>query len=235
MKGRLVTFEGGEGSGKTTIERRIHKWIEEAYGVRCYSTRQPGGTKLGGRIRDLLLTNACNEPLTAESTAIGAMAELFLYMADRAQHIEQVIKPKLDAGWLVLCDRYIDSTVAYQGYGRGVDVTTIKDLNYTVCQCEAWPYLTIWLDVKPEVGLARTIAQKGSGFDRIEDESLEFHKRMRNGYSWLRMTSDDRIVQVDANQSIDKVEEEVRIIINERLASWLKVAKDHQARWQNEN
>jgi dTMP kinase len=174
---RFVTVEGIEGSGKTTLLQRMAGHLEQC-GHRCRVTREPGGTRLGEQIRTLLL-----DP---RSRDLEPMAELLLYVADRVQHVQQVIRPALADGWTVLCDRYLDATLAYQGYGRGHSLEFIRRLHADAVGAVV-PDLTILLDVDPEVGLERAWGQVAAGDRpaaemRFEAEALAFHQRVRAGY-----------------------------------------------------
>lgn len=219
MQGRFIVFEGVEGSGKTTQLQRSRKWLLESsallllqsqgYLSEVVTTREPGGTKLGTGIRQLLL-DPQEEPIQDQ-------AELLLYMADRAQHVEGWLKPQLVSGAVILCDRYTDSTLAYQGYGRGLDRGLIAQLNQTATS-GLESDLTLWLDVDVEVGLART-QQRGAA-DRIEKADLAFHRRVQQGFTELASTYPKRIARVDANLSEDEVTQQIQFILEQRLMQW---------------
>lgn len=170
MRGRFITFEGPEGSGKSTQLALLKKWMAAA-GLPARTTREPGGTDLGGQIRDLLLSPR-EEP-------IEPMAELLLYEADRAQHVAQVIRPALEAGIHVLCDRFTDSTLAYQVYGRELPADKVRELN-ALASGGLVPDLTFLCHVPPAVGLER--ARGESAGDRLEGESLAFHEKVSAGF-----------------------------------------------------
>jgi len=205
MPGKFVTFEGGEGCGKTTQLRRLLKLALEV-GIDAVATREPGGTALGGQLREVLLEAKHDRPIVDR-------AELLLFAADRAQHIDEFILPHLERGALVLCDRYVDSTIAYQGYGRGLDRDTIDRLNY-IATGGLESDLTIWLDVSPDIGLART-RDRGK-INRIEREDIEFFDRVREGYAKLAQTHGDRIVRVESTGAIDAVAGQIWQIFKER-------------------
>lgn len=177
MKGRLITFEGPEGSGKSTHIRLLAERLR-ACGLAVCQTREPGGTPTGERIRGLLQHNEGGEPLAMRT-------ELLLFCASRAQLVERVIRPALERGDWVLCDRFVDSTLAYQGYGRGFALETLRSLNAFAVDSLA-PDLTLLLDLPPEAGRIRLMArsqQPGhAGPDRIEREAQPFHERLRNGF-----------------------------------------------------
>ncbi len=191
MLGKLIVFEGGEGCGKTTQVQRLFSWLNQSEdfqllqtqnrtaGVRI--TREPGGTGVGKKIRHLLLQQS--EPT---EVPILSKAELLLYAADRAQHVEEVLRPWVEAGYWVLCDRYTDSTVAYQGYGRQLDLSLIGQLN-KIATGGLKSDLTLWLNVSSDVGLAR-MRQRGDA-DRIEQASQDFHQRVNSGFAALAADS----------------------------------------------
>ncbi|MBD2665127.1 thymidylate kinase [Richelia sinica FACHB-800] len=207
MAGKFIVFEGVEGCGKTTQMHLCAKWLEDL-GVPVILTREPGGTELGRELRRLLLEKSEDKP-------VGEVTELLLYAADRAQHVQQEIKPHLAAGKYVLCDRYIDSTIAYQGYGRGLSMSLINQLNH-IATGGLESDLTIWLDVNVEVGLAR---KRGSEevLDRIEQENISFHRRVQQGYSELSSQNPSRIVAIDGNLQPDAVHQLIKKILGDRL------------------
>ncbi len=196
----FVTFEGIEGTGKSTQITLLADWLR-ARGQEPVITREPGGSRLGGELRRILLS--------MESTDITGPAELFLYLADRAQHVATLIKPALDQGKTVLSDRFADSTVVYQGYGRGLDPKLLHAFN-DVAVAGSWPDLTILLDIDPEVGLRRALARNLAGGThrsegRFEAEHLEFHHRIREGYLAWAALHPGRFRVVDAGGSPDEV------------------------------
>lgn len=206
MPGYFISFEGGEGAGKSTQVQRLRQWLEDL-GHPVLVTRQPGGTAYGQRIRQLIL-----EPNAAET--LSAKAELFLYLADRAHHVDTVIQPALDAGQMVICDRYIDSTLAYQGYGRGLDLQELKTLNH-LATSGLKPALTIWLDIAPSLGRERILGRQA--LDRLEAESLAFHERVRAGYQALALEEPARWLRLDATQSEQAVFAEIQQHLHEHL------------------
>ncbi len=197
----FITLEGIEGCGKSTQARRL----ADDLGPAAVLTREPGATGLGQGIRTLLLEQ--------RRCSVGAVAELFLYFADRAQHVEQVIRPALAAGRTVISDRYVDSTLAYQGYGRGIRRAQILALA-EVATGGLWPDLTILLDLPAEVGLARVAAR--GGHDRIESEVMEFHERVRSGYLEMAALEPGRWALVDGQGSPDDVAARVRQVVELR-------------------
>lgn len=193
MKGLFITLEGPEGAGKSTQIKRLCDWLE-AGGHAVLCTRNPGGTAIGQQIRQVLLDPA--------NKAMVPMAELMLYAADRAQHVQEIVMPALATGTIVVCDRFGDSTLAYQGYGRGLDLTLLRALN-EMATGGLRPDLTLLLDLPSEVGLERVA--KARAIDRLEDEAIAFHHRLRDGYLALAAAEPDRFAITDATASPDAV------------------------------
>ena len=192
----FVTFEGIEGSGKSTHLRQLAAELRRR-GRDVLETREPGATRAGGAIRELLLA-ANGAPLTP-------LAELFLYCADRAQHLDEVVRPALAAGRVVLCDRFSDSTIAYQGYGRGLSLETVRALDASARR-GLEPTLTILLDCPIADGLARARGRARSAApDRFEAEASAFHERVRAGFLELAAASPARFVVVDASAPLAEV------------------------------
>lgn len=185
----FVTFEGIEGSGKTTQIGYLETYLKQK-GFKVVRTREPGGTRLGERLRNVLLK---------EKLEISPYAELFLIMAQRAQHMEEVILPSLNEGKFVLCDRFIDATVAYQGYGRGIDLDLIKYLNQIVTR-NVKPHLTLLLDCDVDASLGRKARVGEIRKDRFEREEKEFHERVRRGYLEIAASEPERIVILDGTK-----------------------------------
>jgi dTMP kinase len=213
MRGKLIVFEGIEGCGKTTQIRAIEGWLREKLGsdgLEIVVTREPGGTRLGQHLRELLLH--CDE-----KALLSDRAELLLYAADRAEHVGGLLKPHLARGNIILCDRFTDSTVAYQGYGRGLDLGEIDALN-RIATGGLEPDLTLWLDVPVEAGLNR-VKVRGKG-DRIERADLEFHRRVREGFAHLARTHPHRIVRVSGNADRDRVTRDIQTILTQYLIKW---------------
>lgn len=209
---RFITFEGGDGSGKTTQLKALESHLR-ARGRSCLSTREPGGTSLGELIRQVLL-EVGKQPITSPT-------ELFLYLADRAQHIHEVIIPALEQGKIVLCDRHTDSTLAYQGYGRGIDLGLLRSLNHIASQ-GIKPDLTLLFDCPVEIGLSRTAQRQsqtasGRNEDRFEREKIEFHERVRAGFLELARAEPDRFRIIDAARSAEEVGQEIKNIIDGEL------------------
>ncbi|HHT36814.1 MAG: dTMP kinase [Candidatus Wallacebacter cryptica] len=199
-QGVFITFEGIDGVGKSTqLDLLYSKCLELGYSP--VRTREPGGTELGKRIRQLLLDPASGE--------ISAQAEMLLYAADRAQHVAQVIKPALEAGKIVLCDRYMDSTLAYQGYGLDRDVSLIRQVNCWAVD-GLMPQITFCLDHDPQIVLKRT---RG---DRIEQRNLEYYQKVRMGYHKIAEQEPDRFFLIDASDTIEQVFDTIWDIIARR-------------------
>jgi dTMP kinase len=194
----FITFEGPDGGGKTT-QIGLLAAVLEARGVAVVRTREPGGDFVGERVREILLRAAPEEsPLTPE-------AELFLFAAARAQNVAGVVRPALRAGKVVLCDRFTDSTVAYQGFGRGWPLEVVRQVNQIAAGGLA-PDRTFLLDIAPEAGLAR----QGEGDkDRLDRESLEFHQRVRSGFLSIAGAEPNRVVVIDASRAPQSVATEI--------------------------
>ncbi|HAN73603.1 MAG TPA: dTMP kinase [Planktothrix sp. UBA8402] len=190
--------------------QRIQVWLQGLMDTPVIITREPGGTLLGQELRHLLLEYHGEEP-------IQDRAELFMYAADRAQHVEGFLKPLLDQGNMILCDRYTDSTIAYQGYGRGLDLSLINQLNQ-IATNSLESDLTLWLDVDVELGLARTRTR--GKIDRIEQANLEFHQRVQQGFKLLAQANPDRIIPINGMLNIDQVTENIKLILSQKLRKW---------------
>ncbi|MCY7382448.1 MAG: dTMP kinase [Microcoleus sp. CAN_BIN18] len=212
MKGKLIVFEGCEGAGKTTQMQRLIHWLQSScfLKVRLVATREPGGTELGKGLRHLLLKQDPEE-------FVSEIAELLMYAADRAQHVETCLKPELSKGTIVLCDRFTDSTIAYQGYGRGLKLNLIKQLN-EIATGGLQSDLTLWLDINVEAGLARVKARGER--DRIEQADLQFHKRVQQGFTELAESNKSRIVRINADRPEDTIAQEIQAIVTRKLEAW---------------
>ncbi len=204
MRGRFITFEGVEGSGKSTQMAHLRAWMEEA-GLAVLATREPGGTKVGEVIRELLLA--------PRDEGLDAAAELMLYEAARAQHVGEVIRPALEAGTHVLCDRFFDSTTAYQAFGRGLDERMVMEMN-RMASGGLVPDLTLLFSVPVEEGLLRARGE-GAG-DRLESENLAFHRRVQAGFDELARREPKRF-RVLGEGAIEQVRKEVMAIVGERV------------------
>ncbi|MBQ2871251.1 dTMP kinase [bacterium] len=196
----FITFEGGDGCGKTTQLNLVEKYLSEK-GQNIIKTREPGSIGLGQKLREVLLHYDGD---------VASTAEAFLFLADRAQHIEKLVLPAIAEGKIVLCDRHTDSTIAYQGYGRGENIEQIKMLNNLATQ-GLKPDLTLIFDVSEEIAQTRVGAEK----DRMESAGNEFHKRVRNGYLEIAKQEPSRVKVIDANLSIEEVFQQVKKYIDE--------------------
>lgn len=197
-KGLFITLEGADGCGKTTQLNLLKEYLTSR-GYEIVVTREPGGKGLGEKLREILL-NYDGE--------VSDRCEAFLYLADRAQNIDTIIKPAINSGKIVLCDRHTDSSVAYQGYGREQNIDNINMLNELAVN-GVHPDLTIVFDIDTETSMARVGAEK----DRLESAGIEFHKRVRNGYLEIAKKNSQRIKVVDASQTIEDVQRDVIKII----------------------
>lgn len=209
----FITFEGPEGSGKSTQARLLIEYLE-ARGVRVCFTREPGGTLIGEEIRDIL-HHLRHQDMRAET-------ELLLYSAARAQIVRQVIRPALARGELVICDRYADSTLAYQGYGRGLDLKTLGVIT-EFATGGLKPDLTFFIDVTVEEGLRRRHAghTKGEELNRMDRQAREFYERVRAGYDELMKSDSARWIYIDGMRSVDAVQNDLR----ERMNAALNLAR----------
>jgi len=220
-RGVLITFEGVEGAGKTTQMRRAESSLRRA-GHAVFVTREPGGTRIGERVRELLLA--------PEHRNMSPVTELMLYEACRAQIVAEIIRPQLERGSVVLCDRFSDATVAYQGHGRGLDLDLIAALNRTAVG-DAEPDLTLILDCPVAEGLARVRGRLGdgadgrpAGLDRLESEALAFHERVRSGYLAIAAGAPARVRVLDTRREPDAVHEEIMVHISRLLRARVRDA-----------
>ena len=199
----FISFEGGEGSGKSSLVRRLGSSLEAA-GHELVLSREPGGSSLSEKIRKVLLDS--QEP-------IDPTAELLLFLAARAQHLNELILPALEDQKMVLCDRYHDSSIAYQGIARGLGLEKVKSL---CASTGRWPDLTIYLDLDPKIGIER--ARNRRALDKIESEPIAFHEKIRHGFLDLARQEPKRIFVLDAEQAIDAVFEQALSIVLEHLS-----------------
>ena len=210
MHGKFITFEGPEGSGKSTHIKLLKAFLE-ARGIDVVLTREPGGTRLGEEIRKILQHDHSEAPVPH--------AEVLLFLASRAQHVERLIRPALAEGKWVLCDRFDDSTFAYQGYGRGFEMAGLQAVNgFAISGLR--PDLTVLLDVSPQTSrerLAVRHAATATAPDRIEREASAFHERVRNGFLALAAQDPVRFAVINAERTCDSVAEEVCHVVTERL------------------
>lgn len=220
MQGRLIVLEGVEGCGKTTQLEYCRQWLltsqwlTDGNFTQVVATREPGGTAMGAKIRQLLLGQVDAEPVHARS-------ELLLFAADRAQHVEAYLRPQLAAGAVVLCDRYTDSTIAYQGYGRGLNLDLIEQLNQ-IATNGLESDLTLWLDLDVTIGLERT--QQRGARDRIEQADHAFHARVQQGFTELSRQYPQRIVRIEADRPEADVAEQIQTVLQQRFLRWSQKA-----------
>ena len=193
-EGLFITFEGGEGAGKTTLMDKVFTALQSRQ-IPVLKTRAPGGTPLGQKIRELLLSH--------HGIPLAKRAELLLFLADRAQHVDEVIKPALESGHVLLCDRFNDSTIAYQGGARGFKEKLVRSLCSFACDA-IQPRLTLYLDLDPKIGFARAQATR-SGKDRIESETLKFHQKIRKAFHRIAKKDPNRLILIDASGSPEHV------------------------------
>lgn len=197
MAGKFITIEGSEGVGKSTNIEFISKYLKSR-DITTLETREPGGTKIAEEIRQLLLTT--------KGETVPEIAELLLFFAARSFHVENLIKPAINQGHYVICDRFSDATVAYQGYGRGFNIEDINTIASWVHE-KMQPDLTILLDAPAEIGMQRA-KQRGT-MDRMESEDISFYERVRNGYLTLASEHKERFVVIDASQALKSVQTEI--------------------------
>ena len=207
----FITLEGIEGAGKGTVLRTLQAWLADR-GIACLFTREPGGSALGQQLRALLLD---------ARQQVAPQAELFLYLADRAQHVSEIIRPSLESGKVVISDRYADSTIVYQGYGRQLDIKMLYTLN-TIAVGDLWPDMTILLDVSPDIGLARARKRNEElgqevAEGRFEALEMAFHERTRNGYLHWASQNPERFVVVNAEDSPEIVAQNCLRLVQERI------------------
>jgi dTMP kinase len=207
----FITFEGIEGCGKTTQIERLAKMLDK-HGIKYVRTLEPGGTEIGKKIRKILLDS--------NNKDLYPLTELILYIADRAQHVEQVIRPALVRKKWVICDRFFDATVVYQGFARGQDMELIRSLNEKATG-GIRPDMTFLLDCPEDLGLARAIKRNEEtsqyGQDRFERERMNFHRAVRSGYLELAANEDKRFVVIDASQAEDEVEQQILVALRPLL------------------
>jgi len=203
VKGFFITFEGPDGSGKTTQIGMLKDYLSMK-GYEVLITREPGGTQVGEQIRNILLD--------IKYSGMDETCEMLLYAAARAEHVNKLIKPALIEGKIVLCDRFVDSSYAYQGFGRDLGIEIVEQVNQ-IALSGIYPDLTILLNVKPELGLARSITAKGNA-DRLENENIEFHEKVRLGFETLSVRFPNRVKLIDAGQNMDIIFESVKHHVN---------------------
>lgn len=208
----FISFEGIEGSGKTTQIQGVYDYLCQK-GHDVIVTREPGGSNIGRQIRSILLDS--------KNKGLNSLSELLLYMADRAQHLDEIVKPGLSSGKVILCDRYYDATIAYQGYARGLDIDLITQL-HGLAFADYKPDMTFLLDLPPETGLGRAWQQIENGQrtgteTRFEEEALDFHRRVREGYLALAQLEPQRFRIINASRPQESVEKEIVAVLDRAL------------------
>lgn len=206
-RGVFVTFEGPDGAGKTTILEMVYKYFLDK-GIQCLKTREPGGIDISEQIRAVILNN--------NNTSMDGRTEALLYAAARRQHLVEKVIPALNNGEIVLCDRFIDSSLAYQGHARGLGIEEVYNINCFAID-NNMPDLTIYFDITPELGLERISENSGREVNRLDLEGVEFHKKVCEGYDLVRQTYKNRIISVDASNSIDEVFKDTINVLEKKI------------------
>ena len=202
MRGLFITLEGGDGAGKSTQIRNIKSFFEMK-GLVVVHTREPGGTQISEKLRDILLDS--------HNTEMDAVTEMLIYAASRAQHVRELVKPALDEGSVVICDRFLDSSIAYQACGRGLG-DMVKIVN-SYATDGLTPDITFWMDIDPDAGKERV--SKMGDFDRLEMEARDFHYRVYEGYRAIAQSEPDRIKRIDASRSVEEISAEIMKYLEE--------------------
>ena len=203
----FITFEGPDGSGKSTIIKKVYeKLINDGFDI--VLTREPGGTPIAEKIRDIILDNS--------NFALDARTEALLYAASRRQHLVEKIRPALKEGKIVLCDRFLDSSLAYQGGGRNLGVQNVLNINLFATE-NTYPDLTLFFDIDPELGLKRVSQDKKRVADRLDNENENFHEKVYSTFKEIVNTNSQRIITIDASKSIEEVTECAYKTIKEKL------------------
>lgn len=192
MKGLFITLEGGDGAGKSTQIRNIERFFTEK-GLVVVHTREPGGTRIGEKLRDILLDK--------DNAEMSAVTEMLIYAASRSQHVREFVMPALERGEIVICDRFVDSSIAYQAYGRELGDMVAEVNNHATGGLR--PDITFWLDIDPEAGRAR--AAKAGDLDRLEREKMDFHYRVYEGYRQIAEQEPDRVRRIDAADTVENI------------------------------
>ena len=207
MSGLFVTLEGGEGAGKTTVMHLVSQKLA-SLGVETLCTREPGGIRISEKIREVILDR--------QHIEMDSRTEALLYAAARRQHLVEKVKPAMELGQVVLCDRFVDSSVVYQGYARGIGMDAVYEMNQFAIE-GFMPDMTIFFDIEPEFGLARIAANDEREVNRLDLEGLAFHQLVYEGYKMQATRYPERIVSIDANQTIEQVTDEVCQLILDKL------------------
>lgn len=196
MRGLFITLEGGDGAGKSTQIENIGSFFEKK-GLVVVHSREPGGTRIGEKLRDILLDSS--------NTEMDDVTEMMIYAAARAQHVRELVKPALEEGSVVICDRFLDSSIAYQAYGRGLgDMVNIVN-SYATDGLP--PDITFWMDIDPDAGRERV--SKMGDFDRLEMEARDFHYRVYEGYKAIAKSNPERVKRIDASRSVEEISGEI--------------------------
>lgn len=206
-KGLFIVFEGGEGTGKTTAIDAIYTWILEN-NLKCMKTREPGGITISEEIRQVILNK--------DNVAMDGRTEALLYAAARRQHLVEKVIPALEEGTIVLCDRFIDSSLAYQGYARGLGIEAVMSINQFAIG-EYMPDVSILFDLDPKIGLERINSNNNREVNRLDLEKLDFHEKVRDGYNTVYKNNRDRIIKIDASKSKENVVNEIKNILKTKI------------------
>ncbi|WP_379137124.1 dTMP kinase [Paenibacillus sp. sgz500958] len=206
-EGLFITLEGGDGSGKTTVLGRLAAYLQNR-SMPYLITREPGGIEIAEKIRTIILDPA--------HTAMDARTEALLYAASRSQHLAERVEPALKEGLTVLCDRFVDSSLVYQGVGRGLGIEEVWNINRFAIGSRM-PDITFYLDIEPEIGLSRIAANHEREVNRLDLESIAFHRKVREGYLQVAATYPERIIVLDANRPLHLVERDIIKALEERI------------------
>lgn len=215
-RGIFITFEGPDGAGKTTVLSMLSEYLKKE-GLRVLLTREPGGIPIAEQIREVILNT--------ENTSMDPRTEALLYAAARRQHLAEKVFPALDRGEIVLCDRFIDSSLAYQGHARGLGIEEVRTINEFAIE-GVWPYATFYFDIDPEEGLRRITNNNGREFNRLDNENLLFHEKVRAGYMKLIEQDQGRFHIIDARRELSEVYEEAKTKLMEILKRKAVTAKN---------
>lgn len=207
MSGLFITLEGGEGAGKTTVANSVIERLS-LLGIKAIYTREPGGIKIAEKIREVILDR--------NHTEMDGRTEALLYAAARRQHLVEKVRPAMEKGYVVLCDRFVDSSIVYQGYARGIGVDEVRKINEFAIE-GFMPKLTIFFDIPPQEGLKRISENKGREVNRLDLEDLSFHELVYEGYKKQVLTDPSRIISVDATKSIKELTNEVCALILDQI------------------
>ncbi|QTU83174.1 dTMP kinase [Carnobacteriaceae bacterium zg-C25] len=213
MRGIFVTFEGPEGAGKTTLIQQLYPVLEKQISRKIKLTREPGGNMIAETIRQVILNPA--------HTQMDSRTEALLYAASRRQHLVDNVIPALNDGEVILCDRFVDSSIAYQGYARGIGVDGVMDINHFATD-GMQPDITFYLDIDVTIGLERIQKHRTNEMNRLDFESLEFHEKVRQGYLNIAQSQSHRVVVLDATQTTDKLVEQCVNILLQRFPEIFK-------------